>query len=363
MFCVAIPAASAQDAAQVAEQKAGGKQADEKAVPQKKPVDKASHVTAEAVFADVVFDQYVNVLLDVDSSLGAQVTPADDALRAQLDLPKDQGLVVTSVQDGGPADKAGLQKHDVLLAIGGKPVGNSDALRQQLKDAGEKAVPVLLLRSGKKLTIEITPHTGSKWDVTVFRTDGSGFWIGVSVAAADETLRAQLRLPEKRGLVVTKVEADAPAAKAGILVHDVLLELGGRPLATIEDLNSQIQEVGEKPATMKLLRSGQPQSLQVTPARRAEVKWAPSINQSVGTVRFWNTLDNPATVVYGQPLNVVDAANLMAPAAPREARAELADLVKEVRKLNERIEKLDRSLKSAEEKAGTEKAGAKTPKK
>jgi len=293
--------------------------------------------------------------LDVGGSLGAQVAAADQVLRAQLGLPKDQGVVVTSVEEGGPADTAGLQKHDILLTASGKPLASPDALQKQLNEAGPKAVPITLLRGGKRLTIEVTPRE-SPWRATTFLYSQSpGLWIGVSVAGADETLRAQLRLPEKRGLVVTKVEADAPAAKAGLLVHDVLLEFGGKPLATIEDLNAQIQEVGEKPATMKLIRNGQAQSLQVTPAARpggvmvtpVDVHW-----HSLGTVRFSNDAfilkANEAPLVeYKNPLTVTPP--------PADAKAELAELVKEVRKLNERIEALDRSLKAADEKAAKEK--------
>ncbi len=138
-------------------------------------------------------------------------------------------------------------------------------------------------------------------------------------------------------------------------MHDVLVEFGGKPLATIEDLNSQIREVGEKPATMKLLRSGQPQSLQVTPTRRAGVELVPSVHPPLGTVRFLDAVNSPPNFVVGQPLTFTDAAAnqlLVASFPQRDARAELADLVKEVRKLSERIDALDRSLKSADEKAG-----------
>ncbi len=192
IFLVAISAASAQEATNVAKDaKADGKKANETPTDQKKP-DPSAHVTAEFVLKDLDFtlNQYVGAVLDVDGSLGAQVTPADDALRAQLGLSKDQGLVVTSVQDGGPADKAGLQKHDVLLTLNGKLVANTDALRQQLQDAGEKAIPLGLLRAGKKLTIEVTPKPSATFLSTVLLTDLGSVWIGVSVAAADETLRA-----------------------------------------------------------------------------------------------------------------------------------------------------------------------------
>jgi hypothetical protein len=110
---------------------------------------------------------------------------------------------------------------------------------------------------------------------------------------------------------------------------------------------------------MKLLRSGQPQSLQVTPARRADVQWTPSIPYPlVGNVGVWDSKSWPSVILPqpfpNQPSVFPNAVNPFwpTPSTPHDARAELADLVKEVRKLNERIEKLERSLKAAEEKTG-----------
>ena len=196
------------------------------------------------------------------SLIGVEVRRASDTLRAQLALPEDQGVVVTKVIDGGPAHQAGLERHDVLLTMARKPVADADALNKLAKESGEKPVPVVLLRRGKKLTIDVTPKKQEPSGLEILASR----WIGVSVAEADETLRAQLRLPEKRGLVVTSVEPKSPSAKANMKLHDVLVEFGGKPLTTVDDLRSQINEVGEKPARMKLLRGGEFISVQVTPA-------------------------------------------------------------------------------------------------
>jgi membrane-associated protease RseP (regulator of RpoE activity) len=299
----------------------------------------------ELVGESVAFDLLVHSMLDTDNGLGAQVSPADEALRSHLALPKDQGLVVTSLQGGGPAETAGLQKHDVILMLGGKAVSSVEALNKILKDAGEKPTAVLVLRAGKKLTIEVTPKPAGAAARLVTRLEADpGYWIGVSVGEVDETLRSQLRLPEKRGLVVTKVESDAPAAKAGILLHDVLMEFGGKSLSTVEDLSSQVKEIGEKPATMKLIRSRQQQTLQITPAKRLMDRVA---------VLSTRTARTRVLTDYLLADKVMRAT--IAPTKARDAREELAELNKEVRKLIERIEALDRTLKAAETKPAEEK--------
>ena len=91
-----------------------------------------------------------------DGRLGARLEPASATLADQLDLPKDQGLVVREVQPDSAADKAGLKTHDVLLELNGKPVPNRvDGLARLM--AGIKAdatVEVVVLRKGKKETIK-----------------------------------------------------------------------------------------------------------------------------------------------------------------------------------------------------------------
>lgn len=78
-----------------------------------------------------------------------------DDLRAQLDV--QDGVLVTEVSPGGPAEKAGLKKSDVILKLDGKPLKGPDALGEFM--AGAKAgqdVTLVVLRKGKEQTLKIT---------------------------------------------------------------------------------------------------------------------------------------------------------------------------------------------------------------
>jgi membrane-associated protease RseP (regulator of RpoE activity) len=200
--------------------------------------------------------------------IGAEVAPADEPLRAQLGIPDGQGAVVTAVTEDSPAAQAGIQRHDVLLTVGDQPVANADDLQARLGGAGENAVTLRLLRSGKKLAIELTPKRNTL-KVQLAPSDHSEvyarFWLGVGLATADDTLRSQLAVAAGEGLVVTSVEMHSPAWQAGMQIHDVLLTLDGKPLATIEGLQSQLQDIGARPASLELLRGGKPLTLDITP--------------------------------------------------------------------------------------------------
>jgi hypothetical protein len=80
---------------------------------------------------------------------GALLSPVDDPLRAQLEIPEGQGAVVSKVTPGGVADALGLKKSDVLLEVDGKKIASPEAA----KGAITKDSTLLVLRKGKKETL------------------------------------------------------------------------------------------------------------------------------------------------------------------------------------------------------------------
>jgi len=88
--------------------------------------------------------------------LGAEVAAPDAALVDQLDLPKDQGLVLGNVLANSAAGKAGMKKHDILLELNGKAVKSKvTEFRKQLAGIeANKPIDAVVLRKGKKETIK-----------------------------------------------------------------------------------------------------------------------------------------------------------------------------------------------------------------
>ena len=96
----------------------------------------------------------------------------------------------------------------------------------------------------------------------------SEYWLGVGCLPVPPTVRAQMQLPEKQGLLVVGVLPESPAAKAGIALHDVLLRAGDKPLAVPQDL-VQILDAG-KGAKLKidLIHNGKPKTVEAVPIQR-----------------------------------------------------------------------------------------------
>jgi len=299
-------------------------------------------VNANSVWVDATQENYW---------LGVQAAPIDDVLRSQLAVDEDQGLVVSEVEADSPADEAGLQPHDILLTFAGRPLADAAALEKQINAAGNTAAEVAFLRAGKRFTVEVTPRN-RQWLFTTLTTnwDQTQYRIGVSVSRADETLRSQLGLSDAAGLVVTGVDEESPAAAAGIQLHDVLLKFGGKPLASIEDLTAQVQEVAENPATMSLLRGGETLTLEVTPAKRNNEYMKTLIltpNAEPVTGELILSVPGEAQMTT-QALELVydvsGSAAAVADAVTKDTNDLLRELVEHVKQLSQRIDALEQSL-------------------
>jgi hypothetical protein len=88
--------------------------------------------------------------------LGAMVSTPSEDLLAQLDLGKDQGLVISAVTPDSAADKAGLKAHDLLLEFNGQAVSSNPAafIRELNEIKADASVDAVVLRKGKKTAIK-----------------------------------------------------------------------------------------------------------------------------------------------------------------------------------------------------------------
>lgn len=94
----------------------------------------------------------------VEHWIGVLCSPLSSALRAHLGLPEGEGMVVSTVIPGGPAEKAGLQQYDVLVAAGGKPLTRPEDLVEVMRAAGGKQIALTVVRSDQRLSLAVSPE-------------------------------------------------------------------------------------------------------------------------------------------------------------------------------------------------------------
>jgi len=98
--------------------------------------------------------------------LGAALAPVPAALNEELDL-NGEGLLIERVAPGGPADKARIKRHDILLAVGDKPIKQYVDLVEGLNASAGKA-SLKLLRGGKTSTVTVLLTKHRKDDEKIF---------------------------------------------------------------------------------------------------------------------------------------------------------------------------------------------------
>jgi membrane-associated protease RseP (regulator of RpoE activity) len=303
-------------------------------------------------------DGSANLVIDtqlhdpVDEMLGATLQPVSDTLRAQLSIPAGQGLLVASLRGDGPSAHAGLKQNDILLTLAGKPLATVDDLLKQLRAAGEAAVPLKALRAGKPIMIQVRPV----YRVTIgpVAEQKAEYYIGVSIDAPDDAVRAQLALPAGRGVVVSEVVHESPAEKAGVQKHDIVLELGSKLIDSPETLARQVQAAKDQPTTLKLLRAGKPVTIPITGALR-KVEASPSLdayyrvlmlNQAAETAAYRSTLAGKLS-----GLNLADRREkLAARAGGEDLRQRLEQVEQELKALRAAVDKVNETLKAVKAK-------------
>jgi hypothetical protein len=92
-----------------------------------------------------------------DYWLGVVVAQTSPAMQSQLKLPKGQGLLVEALQPGGPAAKAGIQQHDILLKANDKPLTDLRDLVEVIGKVKDGKISLDLLRAGKHETAVVSP--------------------------------------------------------------------------------------------------------------------------------------------------------------------------------------------------------------
>lgn len=88
---------------------------------------------------------------------GVSVGRVDEALAEHLGLKEGEGLVVLDVKAGSAADKAGLRRHDVVVALDGKSVGDPGEFRTQVRDRLGKGFELEIVRKGRRQTLKVAP--------------------------------------------------------------------------------------------------------------------------------------------------------------------------------------------------------------
>ena len=259
--------------------------------------------------------------------LGINFRDVADEQVATLKLKEARGEEVILVDHDGPACKAGLKEHDVLLQINGQPIDGEEPLRRALREIPPgKWVTFVVSREGQPQTITLQlanrDTVGQEaWDrhMTVPEpsgqsgTVGRGFFGGKALTTADlpkhtvlgstilgasytgallELMGPQLAdfFGAQSGLLVRAVDPSSPAGVAGMRAGDVVIKINSQPVVSSADWVKTVHENRGRAVSIVVLRDKKEQILTMTPdTKKRSSLAAPS--PSVGMLTLPETLE------------------------------------------------------------------------
>lgn len=268
-----------------------------------KSVSKKFHLTLLAAGAALL-------LVPVSVSLRAQEPPSPPAIRdaqipaagwlgvaveevstqktQELKLPGVYGVLVTDLGTDSPASKAGLKNGDVITQYDGQRVEGVIEFRRLVRETPPgRTAKMTVWRDARSQTLSAqigkneNPNPENTFHSMTRRFGNPGpnmFGFGATLPAtpvlgiSGEDLTGQLGkyfgAPDGEGVLITSVQSDSPAAKAGLEAGDVITKVDGNRVRTLVELRDQLRAKREaKTVTLSVLRKGSEMSVSIEPRR------------------------------------------------------------------------------------------------
>jgi serine protease Do len=164
-----------------------------------------------------------------------------------------KGVLIVEVVRGGPAEKAGLQKGDVVVAYQGRAISDSSILRNEVATStiGQEA-RVGVLRNGKKE--EFAVKIGNLADAAKLMSVSVKERLGGEFRAVTAKEAAKYGLDSGQGVAIVQVDPKGPLGEAGFEVGDIILEINGQGIDSLDGFMSLVNtlKAGQKISVLAL---------------------------------------------------------------------------------------------------------------
>jgi len=186
--------------------------------------------------------------------LGVTIQELNQTLAESFGLKSADGALVTAVSPNSPAQKAGVQAGDVIVAFNGKPIANSAQLPLAVADVRPgDAAQLKVWRKGAEQNLKVVVGAAPEAQVAQnapAQADSPRLGVAVRPLTSEESKQAGV----PAGLVVE--QAGGAAAAAGIQAGDVILAVNGTPVKTSAELQAVIKKAGRNAAVLVQRSSG-----------------------------------------------------------------------------------------------------------
>jgi serine protease Do len=200
--------------------------------------------------------------------IGVRIQGIDDQIAESLGLGKPRGALIAGVNDNGPAAKGGMLPGDVIVKFDGREVKDVRDLPRIVAETGVgKTVDVVVVRKGKEQTLALTlgrledsekPQPASVKSSAPEEKGQVKRLLGLGLSTVTDDLRKRYKIKEGlKGVVVTAIDGNSPAADRGLQAGDVITEISQELVTTPNDVQKRLDALkkeGKKSALLLVVR-------------------------------------------------------------------------------------------------------------
>jgi len=192
--------------------------------------------------------------------LGVGIQSISREMADSMKLKDTDGVLVSQVFEGGPADKAGIKTGDIIVEFDGKPVKGPSELQNLVAwtDPGKK-VPAVVLRGGKRVSVTIEVEKRGDAAEIAGAEHGAPAEVkdlGIQVSAVTPEAAERFGYRAGQGVLITDVAPDALAARAGLQPGMLILKVGDQKVTTVAEFRAALKDVDLGRGVPLLVRAG-----------------------------------------------------------------------------------------------------------
>ncbi len=206
-----------------------------------------------ADMASAIMEQIIERGYVTRGWLGVSIQDMTAELAEAIGAEKTDGALVAQVIEGTPAKQAGLKEGDLIVAVDGEEVQDSMGLRNRIAQfAPGTEITLTLVREGQERTLTATLGERPSPGRPVAAAEAPAF--GFEVDEITDELRERYEIDVDRGVVVTSVDENTNAWRAGLRPGTVVTQVNRRPVRSVQDFKDRLDTMDEGENLLLLIR-------------------------------------------------------------------------------------------------------------